>query len=341
MELFEFLSDEVIVQLGMLADYAMQIQGLVRICDDEELDEAELPQDIMAQETVLRSLFLDKACLNFPGFTKVALQTLKRPRTFVLRAGFVKTFGSAAGVSQAVVDQCFSRMRPIIEVSSKVIAAEYPEHDILHSFHVFALSGRSGRSDLHGQRRSEGQNEGLSRLARVFGICEQRLIEQFHRHEPYAAEHYARSKGTTIASWREAISRLGKGRKGNTADELTIVLIRYGAWVASTCDVERNFSKTSALRGGQCNDEFLDREENVIVLQTAPHLKEELVPAAIRVWVRHFGRPRQRKTVRIDAGVPRKKVAWHQRARMRTLFVRSSSLLFFVVVGPCGLAVLR
>ena len=73
MELFEFLSDEVIVQLGMLADYAMQIQGLVRICDDEELDEAELPQDIMAQETVLRSLFLDKACLNFPGFTKVAL----------------------------------------------------------------------------------------------------------------------------------------------------------------------------------------------------------------------------------------------------------------------------
>ena len=163
---------------------------------------------------------------------------------------------------------------------------------ILHSFHAFALSGRSGRSDLHGQRRSEGQNEGLSRLARVFGICEQRLIEQFHRHEPYAAEHYARSKGT-IASWREAISRLGKGRKGNTADELTIVLIRYGAWVASTCDVERNFSKTSALRGGQCNDEFLDREENVIVLQTAPHLKEQLVPAAIRVWVRHFGRPCQ------------------------------------------------
>lgn len=68
-------------------------------------------------------------------------------------------------------------------------------------------------------------------------------------------------------------------------------MIRYLAWGSSTCAVERGFSKTLKLRGGQAEDKFVTREEDILCLQEDddPTKHDAIIKAAQGIWSSTYG----------------------------------------------------
>ena len=268
LETMAFLSDEVALQLAMLGDVALQLAGVVRECDRSDVDEAELPAELERHILIMRRLFCDGAVVEFQSLTKVMLQILSTPRTFII-LGRPKTIGSLTGVNPEVVYACLRRMQAFVALASQVIAAEFPHFDIVASFRVFALSDRGrGNSEpslaaTAGQGSSAGtagpqnlaataklrrdQETCLKRLAQVVGVCSFDLVHQFQSIEPYACQLFKQQSTSNLHAWSTAVHKMKKTRP---VGALLEVLIRYAAWVASSSDVERTFAKTSALRKG-------------------------------------------------------------------------------------------
>ncbi len=309
LEMLQFTNEEVIVQLGMLADMAMQVHSLVRECDDREADESELPGDFSSQDLVLRRLFIEGLCVDLPGLTRIAIDTLRKPRTYVLRGGATKTLGSTGGPDPDVIAKCLVRMAALVALASKTRSAEFPDFELLAAFRVFALSQRacSGR---RGRESADDRRLCLERLAACVQVSSHDLIMQYQRHEPCAASFYSRTTCSNVEAWAQAVERLGKRDRGGSS-ALLPVLIRFAAWGASSCEVERNFAKTSSLRAGQSEDEFCRREEDIIMLQADPtnaRDTERICEHARKLWLQHAGRPRGTKRLRIDVGVTSTKV---------------------------------
>ena len=89
---------------------------------------------------------------------------------------------------------------------------------------------------------------------------------------------------------------------------LVVVLIRYLAWGISTCSVERDFANTLKLRGGQCEDPFVHREEDLLCLQSDnnPAEHDEIICKATRVWSTTYGNARLGTTNTIRANTPQR-----------------------------------
>ena len=120
------VDDEMLLQLGMVADASLELDAFVRTCDKSDLDESELPQLIDKCETTLTRLFVDGQCLHVPGLTSVMLKTVRRPRTYVLN-GIMKTIGNEQGPGEEVTARCLRRMAAWVLLATGVIAAEFPD----------------------------------------------------------------------------------------------------------------------------------------------------------------------------------------------------------------------
>lgn len=208
------------------------------------MDEAELPSEFHRQELMLRRLFVEGAIFTFPGLTKVMLETLRKPRTFIVQ-GRLKTIGSCHGPSGDVRDACLRRMQAFARLAAQVLEAEFPNFSLLSSFRVFALSDRSRRAILNNSSDTD-QETCLRRLAQVFAIMPEDLINQFRHFEPYAEQVYAQRSCSNLDAWAKVVTSLRRRR----SDALLSVLTRYAAWISSSCGVERTFAKTSGLRRG-------------------------------------------------------------------------------------------
>ena len=92
-------------------------------------------------------------------------------------------------------------------------------------------------------------------------------------------------------------------------DKLSPILVRYLAWGISTCSCERDFSKTLKLRGGQCEDQYTTREEDVLMLQADndPAEHDDIIKGAMRVWSLTYGDVRsERSGCSIRTGIPQR-----------------------------------
>ena len=87
-------------------------------------------------------------------------------------------------------------------------------------------------------------------------------------------------------------------------DKLVPILVRYLAWGIRTCSCERDFAKTLKLRGGQCEDDFVTREEDVLMLlaDNDPTAHDDIVKEASRVWPLTYGNARRRPSFSVRAG---------------------------------------
>ena len=174
LDTLEFVNEETCIQLGMLADAAMQAQGLIRTCDDPEADEAELPAQFHRHVQIIRRLFTDGEVLRIPGLTKIMLDSLQKPRTYIVR-GQPKTLGSLVGPDSAIVDRCMARMKAYTILVAKVVEAEFPHFELLAAFRVFSLSKhKTGVQDIEAD-----QQKCLQKLAACVGVSEQDLVMQF------------------------------------------------------------------------------------------------------------------------------------------------------------------
>ena len=84
-----------------------------------------MPASCFMHDKSIHKLCVERECLTIPGFTYIMMETLKRPRTYILH-GKAKTVGSTHGVSQHVVDACLRRMTKFSVLVSAVLAAEIP-----------------------------------------------------------------------------------------------------------------------------------------------------------------------------------------------------------------------
>ena len=80
------------LQLGMLADSALELHRVVRSFDTDDFDEAELPQELDLYRSTLERLFIDGLCLQVPGMTKLMMGYLEKPRNLLV-ADVAKTLG--------------------------------------------------------------------------------------------------------------------------------------------------------------------------------------------------------------------------------------------------------
>ena len=125
-------------------------------------------------------------------------------------------------------------------------------------------------------------------------------------HQPYARQYYLQHDATNFEAWAEAVRRVT--RRSTRPSALLAVLIRYGAWQASSTECERNFAKTARLRLSQSEDPWVNRELDIIQLQTDRPCAQEadqILARGMKLWVQHAGRPRSTKRTRIDKGVLR------------------------------------
>ena len=132
---------------------------------------------------------------------------------------------------------------------------------------------------------------------------------------PYAEQYYMTHCCPTREAWAAALKRLTHTRP-QSGRCLRAVLVRYAAWTSSSSSCERTFAKTKQLRGGQSEDGFFAREEDIVQLQAdplPPNMQETLFHKAAQVWAKTFGRPRATgmRQPRIDCGVKRKRVLRH------------------------------
>ena len=336
------IDDGMIVTLGMLADAAIEMDAFVHMCDSAEFDEAMLQSKLDVLYATLRRLFVDGMCFEVPGLTWLAVQTLCRPRTYVLN-GVPKTVGSATGPSHILKGETLKRMRAWTVVALAVIGAEFPEWELMATFRVFDLQSGCAAAKQSPQPIGRERQGLLTKLANVLQLPAAELIDQFHVFEPMAIRNKKINNCSNFAAWSSAVlptqsrQTTAKAKEKYTASCLIPVLARYGAWVSSSSEVERGFAKTSKIRGGQSEDLNTSNEESILLLQSdlpQKHEVPELISAACKLWAKFYGRPRvarQHRQPRIDAGI--KKVA---SASGEASYLRKRSEITRALAGQLG-----
>ena len=325
-ELFSFATPEVGVQLGMLGDASFEMYRLVSFLDTDGLDEGEALGRIEHFEAVTRRLFIDGQCLHTPGLTGVMLRTMGRARTHVI-SGKPVTLGNDEGVSNDIKTRCCQRMANWVHLTTCVIAAEFPTWDLLASFKVFALDGK--KKVEAAAVLSDQSKDLLCRLAQVIGLRSTDLISEFANFEPMATKLKATNFDTNLDAWAAAIARTSS-RSKDSAEALIQCLARYGAWTSSESNVERGFARSLAVKQCHSEDTFTSREEDIVILQCDPLTtkeEEELIVQASRLWMMNYGRTRNFKQERGDAGLPRKKQAGGEKGYKQRLAAINDSLV--------------
>ena len=138
LETLRFLDNEKMLQLGMLADSALELHRVVKDLDSDNFDEAEFPAELDLYKQILNKLFVDGLCLTVPGMTKLMLGYLQQPRS-VLVADVAKTLGGNAE-DPVMRHQCLKRMAAYTVVAEAVMNGEFPSFELMGCFKVFSVS---------------------------------------------------------------------------------------------------------------------------------------------------------------------------------------------------------
>ena len=288
MELMQFIDEETSATLGMMADAAHRNDDLVRVLDESAFDEGDLPATLDQFDLVFKALFMDGQCVHTPGFTGSMLATLRRARTYIVQ-GVPKTLGGEDLPELAEIEtRALKRMSKWAVLASATVAAEFPDHSLFSCFQVFALSTSRRRESVE----SPESRALLTRLAGVLGLGAASLIAQTAHYRPYATTIFQTNSCTSFEAWKRATKQLRKTMSVRACDELVSVLARWGAWLASSSDVERGFSRAMSVRGGQCQDEHVVREEDVALIlddKSKGNNYKKLREAAGKLWLETYG----------------------------------------------------
>ena len=102
---------------------------------------------------------------------------------------------------------------------------------------------------------------------------------------PRAAKAKAASPSfTNFEAWVAAIRRTQqheRTRASHPAQNIKAVVARLGCWSSSSSTVERSFEETSGLRGGQSEDEFVNREGDILIIKKDPLLDKDRIQFTI------------------------------------------------------------
>ena len=227
-----YLTDEIALQTAMLADATDEGLFFTRQLDTEALDSAEV--QLLAETFVsrIRFLFMNRGCLQVPGYTTFMMQSLKRPRVFhPTRTAPPRTLGgpSWSGMhAAAVVKRCIARMQKYARLAIAVTAAEFPSFELRSAFRVFHLEEPRGNhraedveDDAHARLDADAlarpnphdsqagvSKELLAKLAAFFPcgrICPGASIPRAPPHRTAAQDHHTLRQRRCVALCCEAL----------------------------------------------------------------------------------------------------------------------------------------
>ena len=293
------LNEEVVVQLGMLADASDECLVLTRFFDQGMFELANMSTEVLGFKRRLDALFGEaETCLE-TGFTSLALKHLERPRMLREAKGRHRSIGGLA--MPAILDiargKCLPRMKAWRRLALEVVDTEFPDYELLGAFSAFCLqpAGAHARHRAPQEANAWVANS-LGRLADAFGVDKALLTEQFQDLRRIAqTEQDQRPDEPTACSWQRALHKTQAVRHSAARWPVTAllpVLQRFVVCPGSTSGIEHAFSKFKRLMGEQWHGS-VEAEERRLVLRLkaadTPDPPPQLLKAARRIWVMCFG----------------------------------------------------
>jgi hypothetical protein len=318
-EFLEYVDEEALITLALLADAGDEAYTHTRYCDQEELDNAVLPS--------VNADFLRRIAMLFgpnpkcwqTGYTAFIMRALQTP-VLVFVNNLPKTVGGPQSVSPEMMTRAVGRLHAWCKLAKETIRAEYPDWDVLCAFAMFDLSGTG--------KELTACHEHIKLLSRALDVEPDDLREGYEYALPIALHKKKFSPNlSNLEAWVATMAHIKKSRKlTKSTIALRHVLARYAAWTGSTCGVERSFSKAAwAIEHSRGNsNDFLENDELVIIGGGyGKDEEDEIAATAQDVWEEcNYGQPRVRVCERLDAGIKRKaaalgksEAAWIKRRR--------------------------
>ncbi len=104
----DWIDEEKIMLLAMMADGADEALSLVRFLDSETHDVAQVPLRCTTFVNRLNFLFVEGRCVSF-GYCAYAMELLQTPRGFYAR-GVPKTLGGPGRITEGIIKKCLAHM---------------------------------------------------------------------------------------------------------------------------------------------------------------------------------------------------------------------------------------
>lgn len=291
-EFLDFIDEEKLICLALLADAGDEASALVRFFDGDEYDVAASPVMIRSFLNHIDHLFLRRGALTC-GYAAHAVQHLRATSRLVrLGSGDHKTIGGTSSVTPEMLNRCFGRMAGYVRLAAESIAAEFPQWKLLSAF---------GCMDLKPLPSKEFVAESLARLSKCFGWDMAQLAHEFEDFQAFAAQLRARqadSPGANFSCWVESHRRVADRsdrRRLHPCDHLAQLLLRYGAFCgASTSCVERNFAAAMVQRTPTRHrlSTLTMTHELRLAHEVTDATEETVIKHAQAIWASNFGAPR-------------------------------------------------
>ncbi|CAE7657751.1 unnamed protein product [Symbiodinium sp. CCMP2592] len=287
MRFLEWIDEEKLLLLGLLADCSDEALQLVRFYDTEQHDSAEMQYQLQVFASKLQHLFLEGHAFQAGGYAQHVVDILQKPRGFCVQ-GCPKSLGGPQKVTEAAKERALGHLRLYTRLAIKTLQAEFPAFSLLACFRMF--------------------NVGPATRAQAAEDARQ-LIE---------------GKLSNVDAWSRAVHRTAtrqrQVRENYPSGVLRVVLARYAAWTgATTSGVEQFFAKMADHVPSDRNhltDAHLFTEAKLLSdFRDRDTCQETVCELASEIWKLTSGPPRASAKDRIDAGVPRKKPQDRQRRK--------------------------
>ena len=242
-EFLEYVDNERILQLAMLADGGLEALHLTRLCDSEEAAAEDLPWHV---ETLVQrlTLLVDGEILEV-GHTKFIVEMLRKiPHQFFIN-GAPRGLGGPGALPRVIIHRCLGRMGCWVKLAQEVLEAEFPRFRALAAMGIFSLTAGNQK----GKGSSDHLADHVERLAQFFNVDSNKFSEQLNDVHPFART--VKDSNIDVSNqeaWRMALKRI-RGSQQHPVDALLRPLQCWVAWSPSTSGLEQNFSAMERTYG--------------------------------------------------------------------------------------------
>ena len=303
----QLVDEEVALSLGLMADAGEESLALVRFLDSEHCDKSELSAECKRFLERISALFERQGCLAATGcYTNHMLAVLARPRCVYID-GVPKRIGGGAPAPE-VVARCLARMCGWVRLCKEILAAEFPQFELMQAFSCFRLTHMAERRTSDAESERLALQEKLTKLAHILKLDVNCLSAEFYDHLPIAQYEFELGPAGTssFAAWRAAVTKArGRSRKrlAHPSDTLVKVLVRMASWGVSTSGVEQSFAALRAVVTAQRRGSLTEASmrDEAFILSTkgqSPADDKLLAEGAAKIWTGLYGPPREAGGVR-------------------------------------------
>ena len=192
-------------------------------------------------------MFERQGCLAATGcYTNHMPAVLARPRCVYID-GVPKRIGGGAPAPE-VVARCLARMCGWVRLCKEILAAEFPQFELMQAFSCFRLTHMAERRTSDAESERLVLQEKLTKLARIVKLDSNCLSAEFYDHLPHSPVRLRAGPGWHVVLRRVAgCSEQGPAgarpeKLAHPSDTLVKVLVRMASWGVSTSGVEQSFA---------------------------------------------------------------------------------------------------